>query len=72
MEEAKKRDHRNVGTQQELFFFHPLSPGSCFFLPHGARIYNAMVRALDGLTNGFSGLLMSSVSFHRVGLCILC
>ncbi|KAL4854376.1 Threonine--tRNA ligase [Chlorella vulgaris] len=43
MEEAKKRDHRNVGTQQELFFFHPLSPGSCFFLPHGARIYNAMV-----------------------------
>ena len=44
MEEAKKRDHRNVGMQQELFFFHPLSPGSCFFLPHGARIYNAMVR----------------------------
>ncbi|PSC73319.1 threonine-tRNA mitochondrial [Micractinium conductrix] len=43
MEEAKKRDHRNVGTQQELFFFHPLSPGSCFFLPHGARIYNSMV-----------------------------
>ncbi|KAL4423853.1 hypothetical protein ABPG75_001154 [Micractinium tetrahymenae] len=43
MEEAKKRDHRNVGTQQELFFFHPLSPGSCFFLPHGARIYNAML-----------------------------
>lgn len=43
IEEAKKRDHRNVGTQQELFFFHPLSPGSCFFLPHGARIYNAMV-----------------------------
>jgi threonyl-tRNA synthetase len=44
IEEAKKRDHRNVGQQQELFFFHPLSPGSCFFLPHGARIYNAMVR----------------------------
>jgi len=28
---------------QELFFFHPLSPGSCFFLPHGARVYNALV-----------------------------
>jgi hypothetical protein len=28
---------------QELFFFHQLSPGSCFFLPHGARVYNAMV-----------------------------
>jgi threonyl-tRNA synthetase len=43
MEEAKKRDHRNIGTQQELFFFNGLSPGSCFFLPHGARIYNTLV-----------------------------
>lgn len=43
MEEAKKRDHRVLGTQQELFFFHQLSPGSCFFLPHGCRIYNALV-----------------------------
>lgn len=43
MEEAKKRDHRNVGTQMELFFFHQLSPGSCFFHPNGARVYNALV-----------------------------
>ncbi len=43
MEEARKRDHRNLGTQQELFFFHQLSPGSCFFLPNGARIYNTLV-----------------------------
>jgi hypothetical protein len=28
---------------QELFFFHALSPGSCFFLPHGARIYNTLM-----------------------------
>lgn len=41
--QAKKRDHRVVGVQQELFFFHPLSPGSCFFLPHGTRIYNNLV-----------------------------
>ena len=43
IEEAKKRDHRVVGPHQELFFFHPLSPGSCFFQPHGARVYNALV-----------------------------
>lgn len=42
MEEAKKRDHRALGTQQELFFFDRLSPGSCFFQPAGARIYNAL------------------------------
>lgn len=40
--QAKLRDHRNVGTKQELFFFHQLSPGSCFWLPHGARIYNKL------------------------------
>lgn len=43
VEEAKKRDHRNVGTAQELFFFHQWSPGSCFFLPCGTRIYNALM-----------------------------
>lgn len=43
MEEAAKRDHRKIGREQELFFFHELSPGSCFFLPHGARLYNTLV-----------------------------
>ena len=47
LEEAAKRDHRKIGVDQELFFFHPLSPGSCFFMPKGTIIYNtlqAMVR----------------------------
>mmetsp|Transcript_3792 Transcript_3792/g.4274 ORF Transcript_3792/g.4274 Transcript_3792/m.4274 type:complete len:725 (-) Transcript_3792:256-2430(-) len=43
IEEAKKRDHRVVGLNHELFFFHHLSPGSCFFLPHGARLYNDLL-----------------------------
>lgn len=30
-EEAKNRDHRKIGRDQELYFFHELSPGSCFF-----------------------------------------
>lgn len=29
--------------EQELFFFHELSPGSCFFLPKGAYIYNTLI-----------------------------
>jgi len=41
-EEAAKRDHRKLGIEQELFFFDDLSPGSCFFLPHGCRIYNRL------------------------------
>ncbi|NXY18865.1 SYTC protein, partial [Atrichornis clamosus] len=42
-EEAKNRDHRKIGRDQELFFFHELSPGSCFFLPKGAYIYNTLI-----------------------------
>ncbi|XP_010614708.1 threonine--tRNA ligase, mitochondrial isoform X4 [Fukomys damarensis] len=42
-EEAESRDHRRIGKEQELFFFHELSPGSCFFLPRGTRVYNALV-----------------------------
>ncbi|XP_030044439.1 threonine--tRNA ligase 2, cytoplasmic [Microcaecilia unicolor] len=42
-EEARNRDHRKIGREQELFFFHDLSPGSCFFLPRGAFIYNTLV-----------------------------
>ncbi|KAF4087473.1 hypothetical protein AMELA_G00071140 [Ameiurus melas] len=41
-EEAKKRDHRRIGKEQELFFFNDVSPGSCFFLPKGAHIYNTL------------------------------
>ncbi|THU97644.1 tars protein [Dendrothele bispora CBS 962.96] len=44
--EAAKRDHRKIGKDQELFFFNELSPGSGFFLPHGTRIYNALLELM--------------------------
>jgi len=43
-EEAAKRDHRKIGREQELFFFSDISPGSCFFQPNGAHIYNTLVK----------------------------
>lgn len=43
MEEAKKRDHRLLGTQHELFWFHQWSPGSAFWTPYGTRVYNGLV-----------------------------
>ena len=42
-EEAAKRDHRKIGRDQELFFFDDISPGSCFFQPNGAHIFNTLV-----------------------------
>uniref|UniRef100_A0A0N5AWK9 threonine--tRNA ligase n=1 Tax=Syphacia muris TaxID=451379 RepID=A0A0N5AWK9_9BILA len=41
-EEAAKRDHRKIGRDQELFFFHYLSPGTAFWFPKGAYIYNTL------------------------------
>ncbi|XP_056901916.1 threonine--tRNA ligase 1, cytoplasmic isoform X1 [Takifugu flavidus] len=47
-EEARRRDHRRIGTDQELFFFNDVSPGSCFFLPKGAHIYNTLTDFIKG------------------------
>jgi threonyl-tRNA synthetase len=43
LEEAKKRDHRKLGQDLELFMFHDWSPGAVFFLPKGAVIYNELM-----------------------------
>lgn len=41
--EAKRHNHRKVGSDLSLFFFSQMSPGSCFFLPKGAFVYGALV-----------------------------
>jgi threonyl-tRNA synthetase len=35
LEEAKKRDHRKLGRELDLYAFHDVSPGSPFWLPNG-------------------------------------
>ncbi|KAG5455716.1 MAG: hypothetical protein BJ554DRAFT_4775, partial [Olpidium bornovanus] len=45
-EEAARRDHRLIGRRQELFCFHPSSPGSAFFLPHGVRIVSKLLEMI--------------------------
>jgi threonyl-tRNA synthetase len=45
-EEAAQRDHRRVGRDQDLFFFHNMSPGSAFWYPKGAYIFNALVNCI--------------------------
>ncbi len=45
-EDAKRRDHRRIGTAQNLFMFHPTSPGNVFWLPHGMHIYQKLLTFL--------------------------
>ncbi len=43
-EEAKKRDHRKLGPQLELFLLHGTSPGMPYWLPNGTIIYNELLK----------------------------
>ncbi len=49
LEEAKKRDHRKLGKELELFSFHRLAPASPFVLPRGAAVYNRLVDYIRSL-----------------------
>ncbi|MFN2316209.1 MAG: threonine--tRNA ligase [Gemmatimonadales bacterium] len=42
LEEARKRDHRRVGKELDLFMFHPWAPGAPFWTHRGTTIYNAL------------------------------
>jgi threonyl-tRNA synthetase len=45
-EEAKKRDHRRLGVQLDLFSFHDVSPGSAFWHPKGQRVWRTLESAV--------------------------
>jgi threonyl-tRNA synthetase len=45
-EEAAKRDHRKLGKELDWFHMHEYSPGSPFFHPKGAVIYNELLKFL--------------------------
>jgi threonyl-tRNA synthetase len=42
LEEAKKRDHRKLGRELDLFMFHDWAPGAPFWLPKGEDLYNTL------------------------------
>jgi len=43
LEEVRRRDHRRLGRELDLFSFHPEAPASPFFHPRGAIVYNSLV-----------------------------
>ena len=42
LEEAKKRDHRRVGKELDLFMFHPFAPGAPFWTDRGTTMINVL------------------------------
>src|SRR5882724_6375517 len=54
-EEARKRDHRKLGKELDLFAFHPAAPGAVFWTANGTVIYTMLQTAMRRmcLANGY-------------------
>jgi threonyl-tRNA synthetase len=55
VEEARKRDHRKLGRELDLFHFHAFSPGSAFWTEKGTQLYLTLSEYMRRLTreNGY-------------------
>ncbi|CAN5743973.1 threonine--tRNA ligase [soil metagenome] len=54
-EEARKRDHRKLGKELDLFAFHPAAPGAVFWTSKGTSIFTTLSTAMRRLclNNGY-------------------
>lgn len=43
IEEAKKRDHRKIGKELDLFFFDETAPGMAYWMPKGFKMMNVLI-----------------------------
>jgi len=72
-EEAKKRDHRRLGKELDLFSFHLEGPGFPFWHPNGMVIYNETAKYMrEVLTrHGYqeikTPLILNEELWHRSG-----
>ncbi|HQR19211.1 MAG TPA: threonine--tRNA ligase, partial [Gemmatimonadales bacterium] len=73
LEEARKRDHRRLGKELDLFVFHPSSPGAPFWTDRGTTIYrevNDFIRELQqraGYQEIKTPLLYNKLLWERSG-----
>ncbi|MDZ7779611.1 MAG: threonine--tRNA ligase [Gemmatimonadota bacterium] len=54
-EEARKRDHRRVGKDLDLFLFHPWAPGAPFWTDRGTTVFQVLSEWMSGVLreNGY-------------------
>ena len=73
LEEAKRRDHRRLGRELELFMQHEWAPGEIFWLPKGNLMYKLLSRMMsdlcrdEGYGEVFTPLLFKSDLFEVSG-----
>ena len=73
LEEAKKRDHRVLGKQLDLFSFQQEGPGFAFFHPKGMTVWNEMidywreVHRRDGYEEIRTPIILNEQLWHKSG-----
>ena len=73
LEEAKKRDHRKLGKELDLFSFHGEGPGFPFFHPKGMVVWNALIdfwrerHRAAGYDEIKTPLILNEELWHRSG-----
>ena len=72
-EEARKRDHRRLGVQLDLFSFHDVSPGAAFWHPKGQRLWRILedsmreLQARRGYTEVSTPIVVSERLWRQSG-----
>ncbi|MBP8911417.1 MAG: threonine--tRNA ligase [Phycisphaerae bacterium] len=73
LEEAKKRDHRVLGKQLELFSFSEMGPGFAFMHPKGMIIWNEMLDFMRQMNRKYgykevrTPIILNEELWHRSG-----
>ena len=73
LDEAKKRDHRVLGKQLELFSFNEAGPGFAFVHPKGMIIWNAIVDFWRGVHDRYgydeirTPIILNEQLWHKSG-----
>ncbi|MCB9229157.1 MAG: threonine--tRNA ligase [Deltaproteobacteria bacterium] len=73
VEEAKKRDHRLLGRQLDLFSFHPEAPAHAFFHEKGTVLYSKLQSFVRKANEAYgfgeiqTPLMMNVELWHRSG-----
>ena len=73
LEEAKKRDHRKLGRELDLYSVHEVGPGFPFWHPNGMVVYNSLAQfwrelhTADGYSEIKTPIILSEELWHKSG-----
>ncbi|MFA5239363.1 MAG: threonine--tRNA ligase [Phycisphaerae bacterium] len=73
LEDAKKRDHRVLGKQLDLFSFNEAGPGFAFMHPNGMIVWNAIVEFWRDVHNKYgyeeikTPIILNEQLWHKSG-----